>query len=68
MTKEKSLKELLAEFESVVAWFDVENEEFDVDKAIDQYQKGAKLAEAIKTRLERAKNEIEVVNKNEADL
>lgn len=66
--KEQSLKELLAEFESIVDWFDTVNDEFDVDKAITKYQKGAGLAEEIKQRLETAKNEIEVVNQHDSTL
>jgi exonuclease VII small subunit len=66
--KSKTLKELLVEFDSVVAWFDAMNEEFDVDKTIEQYKKGASLAGEIKKRLEKAKNEIEVVTKNGTDL
>jgi exonuclease VII small subunit len=62
-SKGKTLKELLAEFDLVVSWFDAMSEEFDVDKATEQYKKGAGLAEEIKARLERAKNEIELVNK-----
>ena len=63
----KTLKDLLAEFDSVVAWFDAESEDFDVDKAIEQYQKGSNLAEEIKKRLEQAKNKIKVVNKSGED-
>jgi len=65
--KNKTLKELIAEFDDVVAWFDA-NEDLDVERAIAQYKKGAELAGEIKTKLEQAKNEIEVVNKNEPDL
>ncbi|MDR1300567.1 MAG: exodeoxyribonuclease VII small subunit [Candidatus Nomurabacteria bacterium] len=56
----KSIKELMDEFESVVAWF--EADEIDVEKAITQYEKGAKLADEIKKQLSDAKNRIEVLN------
>ncbi|MDR1196838.1 MAG: exodeoxyribonuclease VII small subunit [Candidatus Nomurabacteria bacterium] len=53
---EKTIKQQLAEFEEVVAWFD--SEDLDVEKATAQYEKGAKLAGEIKKRLETAKNRI----------
>jgi exodeoxyribonuclease VII small subunit len=60
MTKsEKSLKELLAEFENIVAWFD--NDELDVEAAINKYEAGVKLSEEIKNQLDSAKNHISVV-------
>jgi len=63
----KTLKELLAEFNDVVIWFN-EGEDLDLEEAIVQYEKGAELAAMIKKKLGQAKNEIEVVNKNETDL
>jgi exodeoxyribonuclease VII small subunit len=62
MKTEKSLKQLMAEFEAVVAWFDGEN--LDVEAAIKQFEKGNRLAEQIKKQLETAKNQIEVVKKS----
>ena len=61
MTKEKSLKELLAEFEAIVEWFD--GDDLDVEKAIAKFEEGNALAEVIKKRLAEAKNKIEVVKK-----
>jgi len=63
MAKEKSIKELLKEFEEVVTWFEESNDELDVEKATAQYKKGVELSAEIKERLTKAKNEIEVVNK-----
>ncbi len=57
--KNKSLKELMAEFESVVAWFD--DDDLDVEKATKQFEKGSELAEQIKKQLETARNKIEIV-------
>ena len=65
--KNKTLKELLAEFDEIVAWFDA-GEDLDVEKAVAQYKKGAELAGKIQEKLEKAKNEIEVVNRNGTDL
>ena len=59
MSKEKSLKELMAEFEEVVAWFD--GEDIDVEEAIAKFEQGSKLADEIKTKLAEAKNKIRVV-------
>jgi exodeoxyribonuclease VII small subunit len=60
MSKVKTIKELLAEFEEVARWFD--EGELDVEEALKQYKKGQKLAEEIQKRLEEAKNQIKVVN------
>jgi exodeoxyribonuclease VII small subunit len=66
MTKSgKSLKELLAEFEEVVAWFD--GDDIDIETATKQFEKGSKLAEQIEDQLTNAKNQIEVV-KQKFDL
>jgi exodeoxyribonuclease VII small subunit len=63
MTKaEKSLKQLLAEFDEIVAWFD--NGDLDVEMAIKQFEKGSKLADQIKKQLETAKNQVEIVKKS----
>ena len=57
----KSLKELLAEFDEIVAWFD--NDDLDVDAAIVKFEEGSKLADEIKKRLAESKNKIEVIKK-----
>jgi exodeoxyribonuclease VII small subunit len=59
--KGKTIKELLAEFEEIIAWFDGEN--LDVEQAIARFEEGTQLADAIKKQLEEAKNKIAVVNK-----
>ncbi|MDR0957472.1 MAG: exodeoxyribonuclease VII small subunit [Candidatus Nomurabacteria bacterium] len=58
-TTNKSLKELLAEFDELVAWFD--GDDLDVDMAIAKFEEGNKLSEEIKKKLNEAKNKIEVV-------
>lgn len=56
---DKSLKQKLAEFEDIIAWFD--SDDVDIEAAIAKYEEGAKLADDIKEQLENAKNRIEVV-------
>lgn len=58
---EKTLKQNLSKFESVIDWFD--NEDIDIEKAIEKYEEGAKLAETIKKQLESEKNRIKVLSK-----
>jgi len=57
---EKTLKQNLADFETIINWFDGEN--IDVEKAISKYEQGVKLAEVIKKQLESEKNHIKVLN------
>ena len=59
--EDETLKELMAEFEQVVGWFD--SDELDIEDATKKFEEGAELAELIKARLEEAKNEIEIVKK-----
>ncbi|MCL1877174.1 exodeoxyribonuclease VII small subunit [Candidatus Saccharibacteria bacterium] len=61
MIKEKSLKELLAEFDEIVAWFD--GDDLDIDAAIAKFEAGSKLADEIKKKLAESKNKIEIVKK-----
>jgi exodeoxyribonuclease VII small subunit len=60
-SSKKSLRELMNEFEAVVAWYDDDN--MDVEAAIAKFEKGSKLADQIKTQLAEAKNKIEIVKK-----
>lgn len=60
MSEKSNLKIKLTEFEKIVNWFD-QNENLDVEKAIEKYKAGAKLADEIKNQLELAKNEINVL-------
>ncbi len=52
----KSVMELQAELESIIAWF--ESDEVDIDKAEEQYKHGLELADELKKRLEETKNNI----------
>ena len=58
---EKSIKQDLDEFESIVQWFD--SDDVDIEKAITKYEEGVALAEEIKKRLETEKNRIEILSK-----
>ena len=59
MSSQKSLRELMAEFEAIVAWFD--NDDLDVEAATQKFAAGAKLAEQIKQQLTAAKNKITLI-------
>ena len=61
LTKHKSLREMLDEFEQIVAWFD--GDELDVEAATAKYEQGAKLAETIREKLATEKNKIEIVKR-----
>jgi len=61
MSAEKSLKELLAEFDEIVAWFD--GDDIDVEEAIKKFEQGSKLADRIKKQLDEAKNKIKILAK-----
>lgn len=43
---------------------DLENSDIDLDEAIDKFEKGAKLAEELKTYLRQSKNRIKTIKKN----
>ena len=65
MKSEKSIKQLVVEFEGIVAWFD--NEDIDIEQATKKLEQGSALAEEIKKQLTESKNQIEVV-KQKFDL
>ncbi|MDR0955660.1 MAG: exodeoxyribonuclease VII small subunit [Candidatus Nomurabacteria bacterium] len=63
----KSLRELLDEFEQIVQWFD--GGDLDVEAATAKFEQGSALAEQIKTRLAEAKNNVKVIRqKFDADF
>lgn len=59
MSNQKSLRELMNEFEAVVAWFD--NDDLDVETAVFKFEEGSKLTEQIEEQLIVAKNKIKIV-------
>jgi exodeoxyribonuclease VII small subunit len=58
---EKSLREMIDEFEKIAQWFD--EGELDVEAALKKYDEASALAAKIEKRLADAKNKIEIVNK-----
>jgi len=62
---DKTLRELLDEFEQIVQWFD--GDDLDVEATIAKYEQGAKLATEIREKLETEKNKIEIVKRNFAN-
>ena len=57
--KSKSLNELMAELDEIVAWFS--NGDIDLDEAAIKFARGAKLVEEIKTNLEETENKISMI-------
>lgn len=55
-SQKKSFKDLSAELEEVLNWF--ESDEIDLDKAVEQYEKGAKLIAEIEKRIAAAEAKI----------
>ncbi len=53
---EKRLKHQLAELDELIAWFD--QDDFDLDEALEKFDEGVKLAESIKQRLKKLENKI----------
>ena len=58
----KTLKELLAEFDGLVAWFS--GTDLDIEAATAKFVEGQKLATEIREKLSDEKNKIELVKQN----
>lgn len=58
----KSLKDKLAELQTLIAWFD--SDDFSLEAALDKYKAAEKLAADIDKELAEFKNAIEVVKQN----
>ena len=58
----KTLKELLAEFDELAAWFD--SADLDIEAATAKFAEGQKLATEIREKLSAEKNKIELVKQN----
>lgn len=64
MSKNKqTIEEKIADLEAMVAWFD--SEEFELEKAIEQYEAAQKTATEITKQLEELKNTIVRIDKAE---
>lgn len=61
-TKKESLGESLKKLESITAWFE-EQEEIDVEKALEKVKEGVLLIKTSKERLREVENEFEIVKK-----
>ena len=62
MTEKKTITEKIRELEEATDWF--YSDEFELDKAVEKYEKTAKLAKEIEKDLAELKNKIEVIDKN----
>ena len=60
--KKESLGEALKKLESITAWFE-EQEEIDVEKALEKVKEGVSLIKSSKDRLREVENEFEIVKK-----
>ena len=65
MSDKKPLKAQLAELEELVAWFD--QDDLDIEQAIDKFEKGSKLADDIKTELAQFENKITILKQKFED-
>ena len=65
MSDKKPLKAQLAELEELVAWFD--QDDVDIEQAIEKFEQGSKLADDIKTELEQFENKITVLKQKFED-
>lgn len=61
-TKKESLGESLKKLESITAWFE-EQDEIDVEKALEKVKEGVALIKLSKERLREVENEFEIVKK-----
>ena len=58
-TKDPNLKQQIDKLEELIAWF--EQDDVDLEQAIDKFEAGTKLAEDIKDRLQKLDNKISVL-------
>jgi exodeoxyribonuclease VII small subunit len=60
--KKESLGEALKKLESITTWFE-EQDEIDVEKALEKVKEGVALIKSSKERLREVENEFEIVKK-----
>lgn len=60
--KQETLGESLKRLEAITAWFE-EQEEIDVEKALEKVKEGVALIKSSKERLREVENEFEIVKK-----
>ena len=59
---DKTLREMLDEFETIVTWFS--GDDLDVEAASAKFEEGSKLVERIRKKLADEKNKIEIIEKS----
>ena len=62
MADKKTITEKIKELEQATDWF--YSEEFELDKAVEKYEKTTKLAKEIEKDLKELRNKIEVIDKD----
>ncbi len=62
MATKKSLTESLQKVQSIIDWFEGQ-EEVDVEKGLEKIKEGAKLIQESRSRLREIENEFEIVKK-----
>lgn len=62
MTTKANLGESLKKIQSIIAWFD-DQEEVDVEKGLEKIKEGTELIKTSRTRLKEIENEFEIVKK-----
>lgn len=61
-TKKESLSESLKKLGEITQWFE-DQEEIDVEKALEKVKEGARLVQSSRERLREVENEFEIVKK-----
>lgn len=56
---EPPLQTQLAELDDILAWFD--QADIDLDEALQKFERGTELADAIKSKLTKLENNIEII-------
>ncbi len=55
----KSLQDQLDELDKIIDWFN--QDDFDIDEAMQKFNQGVELAETVKERLENMENKIQIL-------
>ncbi len=56
----KTYRELQAELDAIMAWFD--SDEVDIDQAVAKYEEGMRIVKALEAQLTEAENKIEAIS------
>ncbi len=62
LEKSKTVKEMLAELQELIAWF--EGDEFELEAAVDKFKRAEELSKVIDQELAEFKHKIDVVKKD----